>query len=1527
MAGSGTAKKTDALTPATIVLILVAALYALYYFAGDPQTALDPRPMMALGFVVLASYAIGAGFDVIGLPHITGYIVAGIVFGPSLAHVLPVVLERFGVTSVPPPFDEGILSDAVIDDLGRLDSLAIALIAMTAGGELKIDALKKGALRVLAFVGSLTGVIGVTATLFILAISGVIPAIELPGLGDLTFAQRLALGLVMASITVATSPAAVIAVITETRSFGDMTRMILSAVVFIDVVVVILFGFTSVFAARAIGLGESSSSLASYLAMHIGGAIALGVLVGAGMALYLRLVGRQLLIFLLAVVYLISYVAELYDLDRILLFLSAGLVFSNFSPRAGSLIHTIEQLSAPVYVVFFTLAGARLHLEEFVQVLPFAAGLALIRFGSIWAGATFATRSLPATDPMRRVGFLGFVAQAGVALSLAAVVGRDLGEPGRVLSTVLFGMIALNELVGPVLLKLALGFAGEIGKAPQRDLGGEAHGAPGLVHDAPPSSPSPLREEPVEPPKPEGEDGLSTTGLKPWRPGAGPRDFWGPPARTASRELNRKLQELEGELQNIVRDVTNGPLQSFRSDAEFFIRDLRREFLRHHRRLTVQARTNEERAGLAGMLRLEQAKLADRWRGIVLGRSAKLGRGGFSPEELCIPLDRAADAMPEVMDVPWEEESFVHRESESVAQTARRSWLRWRRTFHKFIGSEVPPRRLELRALARYYLSGWAPTQFEGIAALLISADRHLASRVRSIFDGIVRGYDQLASRVDDPEFDVNGALQSLRQQVDREISLALEELRRIHLDGTRRVAGVLGEAVTRVKKEAKVYGTLDLPHRRRNFRNLHRQRTVSVAALSQQLTAIRRAGAGGYPLLAMELEIVGLEARVKDALEANVSRVEKEVKRRAALQAERVLERLDEAVREVKETIARDDVTGAEMASELRGITDRVEKVAGEASRIARELQADLLDERKVAPLLDALTEAASALTGTYRVSPGRLVSGEYKLPPAGQPITIEFREQVLHRIESHVAPKLLASARDAAERVGPLGESLAELERLVAFNGELALAELEVVHDESVPQPIRELLEEMITGHLERSRGIVQGYVNAARHWPRDLGSGMRDSVLGVLEELRDDLVTGEISEAKLAARRRAEGRGAFVRFLTELPRRFQQSGKEAGEAFRRVLGDERLEELRDRLGLPVTRVDLEITPQVFAPPAPSADLPLVYRRLFSPDTMEAVDVLSGYETEIERASKALAAEAKGALRTVMLIGSDGVGKGALAGAIVRSRRWKSVRKVQITEPLDPDEVEALFAEKGDGQLVVVDGIQWLASMKPGGFEPLRRFVDVVVRDGGKRAWLVNADIVFFAFASSVAKLEAAFPTRVMLRPLDPEELKAAILERQEMSGYAYVFERGVGDGPLAKAIGRLAARWRRPYDRYFEDLHRESGGLVRDALRLWLASIQKIEGNELVHLGIVPRSGFRPLSRLPERTLVILHQIVRQGWMDAETMAFLFRTDESAASAELARLEHLGLLTRQGGYYRVAAHLRGALLRVLDERGWRS
>ena len=99
-----------------------SAWVALYQFEQFAQHPFDPSGMLAFGFVVLASYTIGGLVGQIRLPHITGYLIAGLVFGPSLARVL----SGFGL---PPPFDKGILNDEVIEQLSLFDTLAVALIA------------------------------------------------------------------------------------------------------------------------------------------------------------------------------------------------------------------------------------------------------------------------------------------------------------------------------------------------------------------------------------------------------------------------------------------------------------------------------------------------------------------------------------------------------------------------------------------------------------------------------------------------------------------------------------------------------------------------------------------------------------------------------------------------------------------------------------------------------------------------------------------------------------------------------------------------------------------------------------------------------------------------------------------------------------------------------------------------------------------------------------------------------------------------------------------------------------------------------------------------------------------------------------------------------------------------------------------------------------------------------------------------------------------------------------------------------
>ena len=450
-------------------------------------------------------------------------------------------------------------------------------------------------------------------------------------------------------------------------------------------------------------------------------------------------------------------------------------------------------------------------------------------------------------------------------------------------------------------------------------------------------------------------------------------------------------------------------------------------------------------------------------------------------------------------------------------------------------------------------------------------------------------------------------------------------------------------------------------------------------------------------------------------------------------------------------------DAPGAELAETLREAAKAAEKVAGEGGRIAGELRDELVREHKIKPLLDALADTAVGLTSRYKVVSGQFPLGEYQLPAeVPEPIEVPFRELVTQYIETDVAPKLLASARDIADRVSPMGVAFGELERLLAFNVELATAELEVLPDEPPPQATQELLKEMITGQLERSANVVGGYVDSSRHWPRDLGRGMRDSVLGALEDLRGELVDGEISQASVRAKRRAAQRGRIQRFAQNLPRLAAQAREQGVRAVYAIVGERRIKAAWRKLGFPESTREEPLTAADFAAPEATVDLPLVYERLFAADTMEAVEVMAGREGDLDRAVKALSRVEPGRLRAVALVGADGVGKASLSSAITRARRWKSTKRMTFDGPVTVRDVDLAFKEVADTQLVLVDGLFWLLSAQPGGFAPLRRFVDNVIADGGQRGFVVHADDVFWRYAGGIAPLDDAFPTRIALAPL---------------------------------------------------------------------------------------------------------------------------------------------------------------------------
>ncbi|MGB8331380.1 MAG: cation:proton antiporter [Polyangiales bacterium] len=1482
----------------TVIVLLLFGMVALYQFEQFAQHLFDPSGMLALGFVVLASYTIGGLVGQIRLPHITGYLTAGLVFGPSLARALTSL-------NLPAPFDKGILNAEVIEQLSLLDTLAVALIALTAGGELKLAALRKGLRAIVSILAAQIVFIGLFVTGFFWLISGAVPFVVLPGIEGLPMAAALAVGAMVASVSLATSPAATIAVIMESRAVGMMTRNVLSVVVLKDVVVVVAFAIASVIVAERIGVTAMEGGIAAYLLQHIVFSIVFGaVVVGGLMALYIRFVNQELLIFVVGVVYLVAFIANQLDWDLVLVFLAAGFGVSNFSQSGRQLIEAVERLSLPVYVVFFTLAGAKLHLEELRQVALFAVALVGVRAFAIYSGTKVGARLGKADEATQTFGWMGFVSQAGVSILLAAIVGNTFGAIGRSLETLIIGAVAINELIGPVMFKIGLTLSGE-------GTGGRKSIAPtGHLSVRPPSM------------RIDAEEGKFKQ-LEPWPEHVAEKDLWGAALETKSAEMNNRIQDFAGDLQSIVRDVSTGPLREFQVEAGKYLRDLRREFLRHHRRLTVLARAEDgsERTGLVTTLRSAQSDLAAHWRGIVLGRSVTLSKLTWTPETTLEHVDALVEELPEVVTAPYEDLSYQPKAGDSLWKRLRRQVLRARRAWRKAFGQSAPTREVRLRALGRFHLSYDAPARLEGLAALFVEADRHLAARTRSLFDGVNAGYDDIVEVARSPHADLEAQLVRLRHDVEDELSLALDEIVRITGDGTYRAASALASGLVEMKKDLPTFGTLDLPTSQRRTSRRFATRMRAMETLTKDLANLRKASSAEYSSLAMELELLGLEARIKDNVAEYVLRLTNTVKRRALSQVSRVSDTLHATLTELNTEIER-DCSGDRLAASLRGATEATSKVTAEAARVTTELFQDLSDDTKIAPLLDTLVDACRGLTPRYRVTVGQRQTGEWRLPTPLPEVEVPFREVVLTYIDSRVAPKLIASRRELAERVQPLANLLQELERVVAFNVELATAELEVVHDEPIPEEMHALLHDMVYGQLERSYNSLEEIRAEATGWPSMIETQMHDAALGTLQTLRGELAEGSFSKSRLEAMRRAASGIRMIEGSEREPRIKRLKGQARG-ALRALFGEERLERWSERLGLTGALPSEALSAGTFAAPAVAADLPLVYRRLFAADTMEAGDVLTGRDEEIRRAEAVLSSEIRGRLRSVALVGVDGVGKAAVSSAIVRSRRWKNVKRVAFSAPVTVEDVDVIFQDAPEGQLVVVDGLHWMLSMAPGGFDPLRRFVKGIIEEGGRRRWLAHGAVLFWNFASTVAPLRDAFPELILLEPLNEAELQAAVIARHRLSGFEHAFDRGDGS-PIEGLFARSASRIRRPYDRYFHELHEATGGLIRDALRLWLASIRSVQ-DDIVQVGPIPASPYARVRRLPDDILVNLYQIAREGWIDAAGQARLFRLDVNTAQAQLSRLAHLGLLDEREGTFVIAVHLRGVLGRVFAERGW--
>jgi len=424
------------------VIALVIVFILMLFLKGSflaPFSNPEQSTSISLGFILIFAFLVGKKVSRLSLPQITGFILAGIVCGPYLLKFL---------------------SSEDVSNLQLLDGLALSLIALTAGGEMRMERLK-GSLRAIFL-------ILLFQTLVILGgfiVFGMVGHSFFPFFSGNTLAQVFVLSLFLGILATATSPSTTIAVITETKAKGKFADLILSTAVVKDFLVIILFAFS-------LSLSKSLTSPsrafeAGFLAdilWELGGSVLVGAVVGGGIILYLRYIKREMAIFILSIAFFTYQISQNFNFHPLMICLVAGFIVENFSSQGESLILAIEKSSLPIFVVFFAISGASLNLEalrrSWLLALIFVVLRGVLKFSGTYIGAKLANE-----DPaVQRHGWAGFISQAGVALGMAVVIERSFPEWGGEFKALVLAIIAINQIIGPILLQRLLFKVDEAGK-------------------------------------------------------------------------------------------------------------------------------------------------------------------------------------------------------------------------------------------------------------------------------------------------------------------------------------------------------------------------------------------------------------------------------------------------------------------------------------------------------------------------------------------------------------------------------------------------------------------------------------------------------------------------------------------------------------------------------------------------------------------------------------------------------------------------------------------------------------------------------------------------------------------------------------------------------------------------------------------------------------------------------------------------------------------------------------------------------
>jgi len=394
---------------------------------------------LLFGLIILCG-ALGACLiQRIHIPQVVGAVVVGIILGRDVLNL--VTPER-------------------IEALKPFAMFALGIIGFMIGAELKAEVFKKYGRQ-----------------FFIILFSQGFGAFILVAIGTLSVAwlitgniySSIAMGIVLGAIASATAPASTVNVLWEYKTRGPLTAAILAIVALDDALALLLYRSAATGAKALLGSADGSVFGTTFILLaEIIGTILLGFLAGVTLYFLLKFVRSddRILEFSIALLLLIVGISMIAGIDPILPAMVLGITMANLAPRQSeNVFELVRKFSPPVYISFFVLAGAHIELGRLASsTAAITAAYITLRICGKVIGSWYGAKYAGASAVVRKYLGICLLPQAGVAIGLAILSSQLFdSEFGKTIIMVVMTETFIIELIGPVLVKVGLKKAGEVG--------------------------------------------------------------------------------------------------------------------------------------------------------------------------------------------------------------------------------------------------------------------------------------------------------------------------------------------------------------------------------------------------------------------------------------------------------------------------------------------------------------------------------------------------------------------------------------------------------------------------------------------------------------------------------------------------------------------------------------------------------------------------------------------------------------------------------------------------------------------------------------------------------------------------------------------------------------------------------------------------------------------------------------------------------------------------------------------------------